>query len=54
MTGKSMKDITSTGALAGAIDFHFAHRVGKTPDTASVTDWRLALSRAVRDKLISP
>ena len=49
-----MKDLKSTGTLASAIDFHLAHSVGKTPDSASVTDWRLALSRAVRDKLIAP
>jgi starch phosphorylase len=49
-----MKDLKDTGALANAIDFHLAHSVGKTPGTASTTDWRLALSRAVRDKLITP
>jgi starch phosphorylase len=49
-----MKDFKSTGALASAIDFHLAHSVGKTPESASLTDWRLALSRAVRDKLITP
>ncbi|MBZ0128104.1 MAG: glycogen/starch/alpha-glucan phosphorylase [Rhodobacteraceae bacterium] len=49
-----MKDLKLTGALAGAIDFHLAHSVGKTADTASMTDWRLALSRAVRDRLIAP
>ena len=49
-----MKDLKDTGALASAIDFHLAHSVGKTPDTASTTDWRLALSRAVRDRLITP
>ena len=49
-----MKDFKSTGALAGAIDFHLAHSVGKTPDSASVSDWRLALSRAVRDQLVTP
>lgn len=49
-----MKDLKTTGALAGAIEFHLAHSVGKTPESASVTDWRLALSRAVRDKLITP
>jgi glycogen phosphorylase len=49
-----MKDLRDTGALASAIDFHLAHSVGKTPDSASVTDWRLALSRAVRDRLITP
>lgn len=54
LTGKTMKDLKSTGGLSGAIEFHLAHSVGKTPDSASVTDWRLALSRAVRDKLITP
>lgn len=49
-----MKDIYEPGSLTQAIDFHLAHSVGKTPDTASITDWRLALSRAVRDKLIAP
>ena len=49
-----MKDIYAAGSLTKAIDFHLAHSVGKTPDTASLTDWRLALSRAVRDKLIDP
>ncbi len=48
-----MKDFDATGTLASAIDFHLAHSVGKTPDSASVTDWRLALSRAVRDRLIT-
>ncbi len=49
-----MRDFKETGTLAKAIDFHLAHTVGKTPDAASITDWRLALSRAVRDKLIDP
>ena len=49
-----MKDLKYSGALASAIEFHLAHSVGKTPDTASTTDWRLALSRAVRDRLITP
>ena len=49
-----MKDTYESGSLTQAIDFHLAHSVGKTPESASVTDWRLALSRAVRDKLIAP
>ncbi|MEP2532320.1 glycogen/starch/alpha-glucan phosphorylase [Shimia sp.] len=49
-----MKDFNDTGSLAGSIEFHLAHTVGKTPDAASNSDWRLALSRAVRDKLIDP
>lgn len=49
-----MNDLPTTGALADAIDFHLAHSVGKTPGSASITDWRLALSRSVRDRLIRP
>ena len=49
-----MKDFGHTGTLASAIDFHLAHSVGKTPDSAALTDWRLALSRAVRDRLRRP
>lgn len=49
-----MKDLPGTGSLSSAIDFHLAHTVGKTPDAASNSDWRLALSRAVRDRLVAP
>ena len=49
-----MKDLTQTGPLASAIEFHLAHSVGKTPSAASASDWRLALSRAIRDRLIAP
>lgn len=49
-----MKDFTQTGPLLGAIEFHLTHSVGKTPAAASASDWRLALSRAVRDRLIAP
>ncbi len=49
-----MKDMKTSGSLANAIEFHLTHSVGKTPDAASVTDWRLALSRAIRDELIAP
>ena len=49
-----MKDLTVTGAISDAIEFHLTHSVGKTPESASITDWRLALSRAVRDRLIAP
>lgn len=49
-----MKDLPSTASLTDAIEFHLTHSVGKTPDSASITDWRLALSRAVRDRLVEP
>ena len=48
-----MRDHTETGSLASAIEFHLEHTVGKTPDAASNADWRLALSRAVRDQLVT-
>lgn len=49
-----MKDLIQTGPLASAIEFHLTHSVGKTPAAASTSDWRLALSRAIRDRLIAP
>lgn len=49
-----MKDLPETGSLTSAIAFHLAHTVGKTPDAASNSDWRLALSRAIRDRLVEP
>lgn len=49
-----MKDFKDNPVLARSIEFHLAHTVGKTPDASSRTDWRLALSRAVRDTLIEP
>lgn len=43
-----------TGDLKSSIAWHLAHSVGKTPAAATVTDWRFALSRAVRDRMIAP
>ncbi|MEX2520758.1 MAG: glycogen/starch/alpha-glucan phosphorylase [Paracoccaceae bacterium] len=41
-------------ALDAAIAWHLAHSVGKTPGSADLADWRVALSRAVRDRLVAP
>lgn len=49
-----MKDTNAPTALSEAIEFHLTHSVGKTPEAAAVSDWRLALSRAVRDQLMQP
>lgn len=49
-----MNFLQSSGSLASALEFHLTHTVGKSPDAAFVADWRLALSRAVRDELIAP
>ena len=54
MADNTMKDFSTTSSLASAIGFHLAHTVGKTPGAASASDWRLALSRAIRDRLIAP
>ena len=49
-----MRDLTTSGSLASSLEFHLTHTVGKSPDAAYVADWRLALSRAVRDELVEP
>ena len=33
---------------------HLRYSIGKDPKTATLTDWRLALSRAIRDLLVDP
>ncbi|HSF95787.1 MAG TPA: glycogen/starch/alpha-glucan family phosphorylase, partial [Thermohalobaculum sp.] len=49
-----MNAFTPKGDLAGAIAWHLAHSVGKTPAAAQTSDWRIALTRAVRDRLVAP
>jgi starch phosphorylase len=41
-------------ALREAIARHLRYSIGKDPRTATVSDWRLALSRAIRDLLVDP
>ena len=41
-------------ALRSAIEYHLRYSTGKAPAAATLTDWRLAVSRAVRDLVIAP
>ena len=40
--------------LRQSIEYHLRYSIGKDPSVATVTDWRLAVSRAVRDLVIAP
>lgn len=44
----------SIDALREAIGRHLRYSIGKDARAATVTDWRLALSRAIRDLLVDP
>jgi len=55
MDGNLTKTATlSPDMLREAMARHLRYVVGKDPATATLTDWRLALSRAVRDLVIDP
>ena len=41
-------------ALRRSIEYHLRFTVGKNPAAATLTDWRLAVSRAIRDLVIAP
>ncbi|NIA69942.1 glycogen/starch/alpha-glucan phosphorylase [Pelagibius litoralis] len=41
-------------ALRRSIEYHLKYTTGKDPSAATLTDWRLAVSRAVRDLVIAP
>ena len=41
-------------ALAEAVRYHLTYSIGKVPEIAGLSDWRLALSRAIRDVLVDP
>jgi len=41
-------------ALRRSIEYHLRYTAGKTPAAATLTDWRLAVSRAIRDLVIAP
>ncbi|MGF1552432.1 MAG: glycogen/starch/alpha-glucan phosphorylase [Paracoccaceae bacterium] len=41
-------------ALRREIEYHLAFTIGKDRRSATVRDWRLALSRAVRDRVVQP
>jgi glycogen phosphorylase len=40
--------------LRRSIDYHLRFTIGKNPAAATLTDWRLAVSRAIRDLVIAP
>src|SRR3546814_3130472 len=40
--------------LRRSIEYHLHFTVGKNPAAATLTDWRLAVSRAIRDLVIAP
>jgi starch phosphorylase len=42
------------GTLRRSIEYHLRYSIGKNPGAATLTDWRLAVSRAIRDLVIAP
>ncbi|KAF0677509.1 glycogen/starch/alpha-glucan phosphorylase [Profundibacterium mesophilum] len=44
----------TTTELREAILAHLKYALGTDPDRASVTDWRIALSYAIRDRIVDP
>ena len=43
-----------SAALRRSVEYHLRFSTGKAPAAATLTDWRLAVSRAVRDLVIAP
>ncbi|WP_340115515.1 glycogen/starch/alpha-glucan phosphorylase [Pelagibius sp. 7325] len=41
-------------ALRRAIEYHLRYTTGKNPKAAKLTDWRMAVTRAIRDLVIAP
>ena len=41
-------------ALRRAIEYHLRYTTGKNPGAAQLTDWRMAVTRAIRDLVIAP
>ena len=41
-------------ALRRSVEYHLRHTAGKAPAAATVADWRLAVSRTIRDLVIAP
>jgi glycogen phosphorylase len=40
--------------LSKTVEWHLRYTIGKDPVAATLSDWRLALSRTIRDRLIDP
>jgi starch phosphorylase len=51
-----LKDVTANAATAlrGEILRHLTYTMGKDPAHASIYDWRMALSFALRDRVVAP
>ncbi|MFO7857204.1 MAG: glycogen/starch/alpha-glucan phosphorylase [Paracoccaceae bacterium] len=45
---------TDVGQLSDVVLRHLAYTVGKSEDAATLSDWRLALTHAIRDLVIAP
>ena len=41
-------------ALRRSVEYHLRHTTGKDPAAATLTDWRLAVSRTIRDLVVAP
>ncbi|MEO1317384.1 MAG: glycogen/starch/alpha-glucan phosphorylase, partial [Pseudomonadota bacterium] len=48
------KSAATAAELRAAIEYHLTFTIGKDPSAAVLQDWRLALSRAVRDRVMKP
>ena len=49
-----LSTLPDAAALRRSIEYHLRYTTGKAPSAATLTDWRLAVSRAVRDLVIAP
>ena len=49
-----LSTLPDAAALRRSIEYHLRYTTGKTPAAATLTDWRLAVSRAIRDLVIAP
>lgn len=44
----------ATTDLRSAIAAHLTYSVGKTPEAATISDWRFAVTAAIRDRVVTP
>ncbi|WP_299625141.1 glycogen/starch/alpha-glucan phosphorylase [Pelagibius sp.] len=49
-----LSTLPDAAALRRSIEYHLRYTSGKDPGAATLTDWRLAVSRAIRDLVIAP
>ena len=53
-SAEAAKPQVTGGSLRDAIEYHLMYSGGEASVNASVADWRIALSRAVRDRVVAP